>query len=185
MTVAPSTLRLGLAGLVLYLAAAGLGSVLTGAEDEAEVVARALNIRGGPGTRYEIVETVHRGEMLPIEEVVGKWARLKWDRAAWVLVRYVKLPERFLVDGFVEKEDAFLGWVGANDAIEELVIRGRGVLWVVLAPHAYESEEDVRALASGLACGYRERTGFDGRVIATVWPESGPGAAWVARETCG
>lgn len=185
MTVAPSTLRLGLAGLVLYLAVAGLASVLAGAEDEAEVVARALNIRGGPGTRYEIVKTVHRGEMLPIEDVVGKWARLKWDRVAWVLVRYVKLPERFLVDGFVEKEDAFLGWAGANDALEELVIRGRGVLWVVLAPHAYESEEDVRALASRLACGYRERTGFDGRVIATVWPESGPGTAWVTRETCG
>lgn len=184
MTVAPSAIRLGFAGLVIYLAAAGLGSVLAGAEDEAEVTARALNIRGGPSTRYEIVETVHRGELLPIEEVVGNWARLKWDRTAWVLVKYVKLPEKFLVDGFVEREDAFLGRAGTNDAIEELVIRGRGLLWVVLVPLAYESEEDVRALAAELACGYRERTGFDGRVIATVWPESGPGNAWVAREAC-
>ncbi len=181
----PALILLGIAAAFVILACMAPMPASAGAEDEAEVTARALNIRGGPSTRYEIIETVHRGDMLPIDEVVGKWARLKWDRTAWVLVKHLELPRKFLVDGFVEKEDAFLGWAGTNETIEELVIRGRGVLWVVLAPSAYESEEDVRALAGDLACGYRKRTGFEGRVVATVWPESGPGAAWVARESCG
>ncbi len=185
MPRSPTLTLLGIAACILILACVVAMPAFAGADDKAEVTARALNIRGGPSTRYEIIKTVHRGDMLPIDEVVGKWARLKWDRTAWVLVKYLELPEKFLVDGFVEKEDAFLGWAGGNEAIEELVIRGRGVLWVVLAPAAYESEEDVRALAGDLACGYRERTGFEGRVVATVWPESGPGAAWVAREACG
>ena len=80
---------------------------------------------------------------------------------------------------------SLVDWASKIEGHEELSLRQRGVLWIVLEPARYEDEEEVRGLARKLACSYRERTGHEGEVEVTVWSAAGPGGAWVARESCG
>ena len=62
-------------------------------------------------------------------------------------------------------------------------MEGPGTVWVALQPESYKSANAVRKLARELACGYDRIVGHKGAVV-TVWPETGVGEKWVAREKC-
>jgi N-acetylmuramoyl-L-alanine amidase len=53
-----------------------------------EVTASRLNVRGGPGTRFEVIDTLTRGERVEIEQRSGSWARISSD--GWVHTSYLR-----------------------------------------------------------------------------------------------
>ncbi|MHB1218752.1 MAG: hypothetical protein ACYC1L_11200 [Alphaproteobacteria bacterium] len=83
----------------------------------------------------------------------------------------------------IDKEDAFLDWAAEKPVVAEMSVQEPGVVWVALKPEAYKSPDNVRKLARELACGYDRIVKFKGAVV-TVWPETGTGGSFVAREQC-
>lgn len=57
-------------------------------EELYEVIANTLNVRGGPGTRFEVMGTLTRGSEVPIIEHSGSWARI--DESSWVHSSYLR-----------------------------------------------------------------------------------------------
>ena len=170
-------------GLLALLGAYLITESMTYAQ-EGVVTARRLNIRAGPGTSYTVIQSVGKGTRLPIEKVVGEWVKLRMDREAWVVRKYMKLPKEFEVDKELSKQNAFLDWATGTGDLEELSIDGPGTISVVLVSSLYQSEAGMREFAERLACGYRTRTEFDGRVTVTVWTAPGPGRREVAKGIC-
>ncbi|MBT5416113.1 MAG: SH3 domain-containing protein [Rhodospirillaceae bacterium] len=150
----------------------------------APVKVRKLNIRSGPGTQYRILRGARRGEELAILEVDNGWARIDMVPPGWVLVRYIELPERFGLDPFVLSEDAFIDWAVETEFLEEISLQEEGVIWVALTPEGYVRTGRPMEIARRLACGYRERTGFEGKVTVTVWSMDGPTKPPVAVQGC-
>jgi hypothetical protein len=83
----------------------------------------------------------------------------------------------------VDKEDAFLDWAAEKPLVAEMSVQEPGVVWVALKPEAYKSPDNVRKLARELACGYDRIVTFKGATV-TIWPETGTGDTFVARERC-
>lgn len=83
----------------------------------------------------------------------------------------------------VDKEDAFLDWAAEKPLVAEMSVQEPGVVWVALKSEAYKSPDNVRKLARELACGYDKIVKFKGAVV-TIWPETGAGDKFVAREQC-
>lgn len=54
-----------------------------------KVTASVLNVRKGPGTGYEIRQTVKRGEVFTIVKINGKWGKLK-SGAGWIHLSYTE-----------------------------------------------------------------------------------------------
>lgn len=55
-----------------------------------------LNVRKGPGTRYEIIDKLENGTTVEVADSAGKWLRLKDDLSGnerWVHGNYIKLEE--------------------------------------------------------------------------------------------
>ncbi len=53
-----------------------------------EVTASRLNVRGGPGTRFEVIGTLNRGDKVEVEARSGSWARIGTD--GWVHASYLR-----------------------------------------------------------------------------------------------
>ena len=53
----------------------------------ARVVVDELNVRSGPGTQYDIVQTVHKGSAYTIVEQSGNWGKLK-SGVGWICLDY-------------------------------------------------------------------------------------------------
>lgn len=58
-------------------------------EDEYEVVSETpLNVRTGPGTRFQVVTSLPRGSRVSVEETEGRWGRI--DSSNWVHMGYLR-----------------------------------------------------------------------------------------------
>ena len=54
-----------------------------------KITASSLNVRRGPGTRYQIATTVKKNEVYTIVEENGNWGKLK-SGAGWISLNYTK-----------------------------------------------------------------------------------------------
>lgn len=54
-----------------------------------KITATSLNVRRGPGTRYQIATTVKKNEVYTIVEENGNWGKLK-SGAGWISLNYTK-----------------------------------------------------------------------------------------------
>ena len=53
------------------------------------IVANELNVRKGPGTKYDIATTVKKGEVFTIVQELNKWGKLK-SGAGWISLAYTE-----------------------------------------------------------------------------------------------
>ena len=53
------------------------------------ITADELNVRSGPGTNFDIVQTVHQGEAFTIVQVVNDWGKLK-SGVGWICLSYTE-----------------------------------------------------------------------------------------------
>ena len=150
------------------------------AAEEAVVAVERAAIRMGPGTHHTAIRQAQKGERLAVEDLEGSWARLRGG--GYVALKDVRVGQA--ADPVAEREDAFLDWAVSRGNVVELTVRDRGTVWVILGAEAYRSEDGLKQAARDLACGYRRITGMAGPAVVTIWPESGVGERWAARETC-
>ena len=143
-----------------------------------------LHVRSGPSTRYRVVGSLKKGDVVSVERVEGRWIKLDRDEPAFIHIKFVALPEGFDPPGLSDAEDAFIGWAVRNTAIDELGFEGPGEIWVVLDGEEGVSKDHAIKVAKLLACRYREQTGFKDRAVVTVFPP-GESPPPVAEAACG
>lgn len=56
--------------------------------DMYEVTATALNVRGGPGTNFAVIQKATKGTRVEVGETFGDWARISSD--GWVHVAFIR-----------------------------------------------------------------------------------------------
>lgn len=181
----------GLAGVASLSAAAQIAD--TAAQNDvirmpkswpALVAANKLNVRGGPGDNYKVVETLELGATVNVIGQSGTWIRLDRPVEAWVARVFLKLPPDFLTPLFDEADNAFLDWAAGTGLFEEVSVEGDGRLAVVMSPSLYGDRAKLEQVARDAACMFRERTKYAGAVSLTVWAQGGPAAGLVHQVQC-
>lgn len=150
---------------------------------EAVVANPVVNVRSGPGTNYEIVGRVKKGDRFPVLKVKKSWVQIKidqetlerirkqegnmkpepWTGETWIfrrLIRFVGKPP-----DFEDRQIDFQNW--ALDAIPVTFIEFKSdwQIWVRLPPDKYASISRVRQIARKIGEEYRKRTGFIERKV--------------------
>jgi len=150
----------------------------------ATVTARLLNVRGGPGKNYDILDTLKRGEQIEVYEQAGRWIRLLRQDEAWVYRTFIRLPKDFMAPLFTPAQNAFLEWAAKTGSLQEISIDGDGKVSVILVSTMYEEPRRVNEIAHQIACAYRDRLKTGTPTLVTVWSEHGPAAGWVMQARC-
>ncbi len=148
------------------------------------VTARVLNVRGGPGEGYDIVETLLLGQKIEVHDQEGRWLRLLSEDEAWVYRAFVRLPKDFMAPTFTQAENAFLEWAAERGDLQEISVDGAGKLSVILVTAIYEEPGRIKEIARQIACAYRTRLKMEATTLVTVWSEHGPAAGWVMQARC-
>ena len=104
---------------------------------QATVNASKLNVRGGPGDGFKVVETLELGANVGVVGQSGTWVRLDRPDEAWVARNFLKLPSDFLTPLFRDADNAFLDWAAATGNFEELSVEAEGRLSVILTAALY------------------------------------------------
>ena len=150
----------------------------------ATVEASKLNVRGGPGDGYPVIETLEQGAAVTVVSQSGAWIRLDRPEEAWVARAFVNLPKDFMAPLFGEADNAFLDWAAATGHFEEVSVEDDGRLSVILVRPLYDDPDKVEQVARDVACTFRERTEVEGIVSVTVWAPGGPAAGLVQQVKC-
>lgn len=153
---------------------------------EGKVIARALNVRAGPGEGYPVIGKLKRGDVVIAVDESGRWVRLDGvgdgTTEAWADRSFVRLPTDFMAPALGEEENDFIDWAAARGDLAEISIDGSRRLSIVLKAPAGEPAATI--IAREIGCEWRKRMDMKESVTVTVWPESGPLAGWVAQATC-
>jgi hypothetical protein len=155
------------------------------AAEEVVVTSDRAVLRAGPSLGSKEMRKAAKGERLEVESLEGDWLKVKTKPPAYIgksQVRVVKTVPAPAAN--IEGEDAFFDWVGERGDVAEVTVREPGVIWVVLARDLYAAPPKLREAAKAIACGYGRLTGFKREATVTVWPETGAGDRYIARETC-
>lgn len=77
-------------GQVIKIPVPNTTSTSTPSKPRYKVNVAVLNVRAGASTKYKIVRTVKKGEILNIEKVSGSWAKID-GKEEWVYKNFIKL----------------------------------------------------------------------------------------------
>lgn len=173
--------------LSLFLLWGGAAAAQQSAKSwEGSISARTLNVRAGPAKNQSIVAKVKRGDRVQAFDEEGSWVHIRdFDdsgKTGWVSRSFVRLPKDFMAPAFGDVENAFLEWASARGDLSVVSIESDNRLSLVLG--SAEGKARAMAIAREVACAYRNRLSIKDRVVATVWPEAGPGNGWIAQVNC-
>ena len=76
--------------MTIGLALLALGATVASAYAATAYATGSVNVRSGPGTGYHIVDRLHRGEMVDVQDCRGSWCRVsKPGPDGWVSANYL------------------------------------------------------------------------------------------------
>lgn len=76
---------------------------------KAEVTTDGLRVRSGPGTNFNIVDSLAKGTQLDVVEVQGDWVKVKYKNAdAYVSAQYVVIKSLQAVSGYLMEQPDLL-----------------------------------------------------------------------------
>ena len=93
------------------------------------VTADALNVRGGPGTNYGVVDTLYKGQQVSVRGKEGDWYRLYWVDAKKADIQYYLDPYNFINDE--RQKFQFLDLSQSSGATRNVLnnyLKGKGIL---------------------------------------------------------
>ena len=155
----------------------------TGFCQEAVVTGATVNVRSGPGTKYEIVAKVKKDDRFPVLKVKNLWVQIAIDEEIFEEIRVDKGDEKSAPEeretwiyrklmqfvgkppDFEERQIDFQNW--ALDAIPVTYIEFKSdwKIWVRLPPDKYASRGHVQQIAHRMAKEYKSQTGYMERKV--------------------
>ncbi len=154
---------------------------------EALVTHPIVNVRSGPGTKYEIVARVKEGDRFPILNVDNLWVQIDIGEETLEKIRLPKTDEkpgpekvsekketwiyRSLIQfigkppDFEERQIDFQNWALDEIPVNFIEFKSDWEIWVRLPPEQYPSREKVQRIARKMAEEYKKQTGFMERKV--------------------
>jgi len=132
----------------------------------AVVIAEILNVRSGPGTKFEIIDKLKKGDSYLIDKVEGSWVQLAWPIEAWVYKGLVKIEDR--TASLEELQIDFQNWLlDKYYRIQSIEFKSDWQIWLKL--REYPSRSTLKKMAKEIALEYKKQTGYSKRqVVVTI-----------------
>jgi len=132
----------------------------------AVVIAETLNVRSGPGTKFEVIEKLKKGDSYLIDKIEGNWVQLAWPIEAWVFKGLVKIEEQHA--SLDELQIDFQNWLlDKYYRIMSIEFKSDWQIWLKL--REYPSRSTLVKMAKEIALEYKKQTGYSKR---PVWSPS-------------
>ncbi|UCD71541.1 MAG: SH3 domain-containing protein [Syntrophobacterales bacterium] len=133
----------------------------------AVVIAEILNVRSGPGTKFEVIEKLKKGDSYLVEKIEGSWVQLAWPIEAWVYKGLVKIEEQHA--SLDELQIDFQNWLlDKYYWIRSIEFKSDWQIWLKL--REYPSKKTLRKMAKEIALEYKKKTGYSKRpVVVTIF----------------
>ncbi len=136
----------------------------------AVVLAETLNVRAGPGTKFEIIDKLKKGESYLIDKIDGNWVQLAWPIEAWVYKGLVKIEEQ--TASLDQLQIDFQNWLlDKYYRIRSVEFKNDWQIWLKL--REYPSRSTLVKMAKEIALEYKKQTGYSQRpvVVTIFWGE--------------
>jgi len=133
----------------------------------AVVIAETLNVRSGPGTKFEVIEKLKKGDSYLIDKIEGNWVQLAWPIEAWVFKGLVKIEEQHA--SLDELQIDFQNWLlDKYYRIMSIEFKSDWQIWLKL--REYPSRSTLVKMAKEIALEYKKQTGYSKRpVVVTIF----------------
>ena len=131
------------------------------------VIAETLNVRSGPGTKFEVIDRLKKGDSYLIDKIEGKWVQLAWPIEAWVYKGLVKIEDQ--TASLDELQIDFQNWLlDKYYRIRSVEFKSDWQIWLKL--REYPSKSTLKKMAKEIALEYKKRTGYSKRqVVVTIF----------------
>jgi len=133
----------------------------------AVVLAETLNVRAGPGTNFEIIDKLKKGDSYLIDKIDGKWVQLAWPIEAWVYKGLVKIEEQ--TASLDQLQIDFQNWLlDKYYRVRSVEFKNDWQIWLKL--REYPSRNTLVRMAKEIALEYKKQTGYSQRpVVVTIF----------------
>ena len=133
----------------------------------AVVIAETLNVRSGPGTKFEIIDKLKKGDSYLIDKIEGNWVQLAWPIEAWVFKGLVKIEEQHA--SLDELQVDFQNWLlDKYYRIRSIEFKSDWQIWLKL--REYPSRKTLKKMAKEIALEYKKQTGYSRHaVVVTIF----------------
>jgi hypothetical protein len=90
----------------IFVVLLGLGAIYAFSQEDYIVNSDGLNVRSGPGTNYDVLQVIHRGDMVTVVSVEGYWAMIEFeDSFAYVHTDLIIPAEKTVIETTDKKTD--------------------------------------------------------------------------------
>ena len=133
----------------------------------AVVTANTLNVRSGPGTKFEVIDKLKKGDSYLIDKIEGNWVQLAWPIEAWVYKGLVKIEDR--TASLDQLQIDFQNWLlDKYYWIRSIEFKSDWQIWLKL--REYPSRKTLVKMAKEIALEYKKQTGYSKRpVVVTIF----------------
>ena len=133
----------------------------------AVVLSNTLNVRSGPGMKFEVIDKLKKGDSYLIDKIEGDWVQLAWPIEAWVYKGLVKLEDR--TASLEQLQIDFQNWLlDKYYRIRSIEFKSDWQIWLKL--REYPSRKTLRKMAKEIALEYKKQTGYSKRpVVVTIF----------------
>ena len=133
----------------------------------AVVIANTLNVRSGPGMKFEVIDRLKKGDSYLIDKIEDNWVQLAWPIEAWVYKGLVKIEDR--TASLEDLQIDFQNWLLDNYyRIKSIEFKSDWQIWLKL--REYPSKSTLKKMAKEIALEYKKRTGYSKRpVVVTIF----------------
>ena len=124
-------------------------------------------MRSGPGTKYEIIEKLKKGDSYLVDKIEGSWVQLAWPIEAWVYKGLVKIEQQHA--NLEQLQIDFQNWLlDKYYRIMSIEFKSDWQIWLKL--REYPSRKTLRKMAREIALEYKKQTGYSRRpVVVTIF----------------
>jgi hypothetical protein len=133
----------------------------------AVVLSNTLNVRSGPGTDFEVIDKLKKGDSYLIDKIEGNWVQLAWPVEAWVYKKLVRIKESGA--SFEQLQIDFQNWLlDKYYRIRSIEFKSEWQIWLKL--REYPSRRTLQKMAKEIALEYKKQTGYSKRpVVVTIF----------------
>jgi uncharacterized protein YgiM (DUF1202 family) len=135
--------------------------------ERAVVIAETLNVRSGPGTKYQVIDKLKKGDSYLIERIEGSWVQLAWPIEAWVYKGLIKIEKQ--TASLSQLQIDFQNWLlDTYSRVRFIEFKHDWQIWLKL--REYPSKSTLVKMAKDIALEYKKQTGYSARpVVVTIF----------------
>jgi len=136
------------------------------------VLSDTLNVRSGPGMKFEVIDKLEKGDSYFIDKIEGDWVQLAWPVEAWVYKGLIRIEESRA--SFEQLQIDFQNWLlDKYYRVRSIEFKSEWQIWLKL--REYPSKKTLQDMTKDIALEYKKQTGYSKRpVVVTIFWKDRP-----------